>query len=197
MTDQRAGKGHPLLLTAGELVRISGRQRLDPNEAQDVVDFLRPLGAWGLHGHQHELQVLPDRQVRPESQILKHEPDPTLMRRDDAATGAGHVRAAQVDVAAVRHVETRNQAQQGRLTAAAGPEDDDRIAGTDFERHTVERVMRPEAFPDIRDDECRSAHRTSRSDATAPSTASGVKMTPACNRASAATWDEGVFAMMV
>ena len=60
MTNQRTSERDTLLLAPGELVRVAGREWLDPNEVQSLVNSLRPSSTYSLHGSQHELQVLPD-----------------------------------------------------------------------------------------------------------------------------------------
>src|SRR5215203_1160881 len=105
------------------------------------MDSGPPLFAGSLHRPQHEFQVLPDSEVRPQGKILKHKPNLALVRRHNAATRARYLRAVQPDLAPVRHLEARKQSQQCRLTAAAWPQDHNGVTDRDFERHTVERLM--------------------------------------------------------
>src|SRR5688500_15492132 len=102
-------------------------------ERQRLVDACRSLVCRHPRGFKHEVEVLVDRQVRPERQVLKDEADAALMRRDQTATRTGELTSAAPDFTTVGHVETGNQAQDRRLTAATRPQDDDDVAGRDIE----------------------------------------------------------------
>ena len=67
----------------------------------------------------------------------------------------------------------------------------------DLQGNAVERTMRSEELADVRQRDRRYGHLASRSEAYAPSAATGTKTTRDCSSASAATFDAGVFAMIV
>lgn len=95
-------KGNTLLFSAGELVRVACGELLDPNTRQCLTCSAASVAAGQIHRSEHEIEILPNRQVRPEGQVLEHEPEPSLVRGDDGATCVRHRRFIQRDVAGVR-----------------------------------------------------------------------------------------------
>ncbi len=74
--------------------------------------------------------------MREQRAFLHHITDATALRRHVQA-GCGDHLATDRDAAAIRPLEARDQAQQGRLAAARGAEDGDEAAGGDIEIHPL------------------------------------------------------------
>src|SRR2546426_473229 len=67
--------------------------------------------------------------MRPEREVLKHEPDSTLVCGDGVSCWCSHSSAIQPDLPAVRLFETCNEPEEGRLSRAAGSDDDHAFPG--------------------------------------------------------------------
>src|SRR5207249_4749642 len=65
--------------------------------------------------------------------------------------GAGHVLVVVVDRAAVRALETGDDAEERRLSRPRGSEQRQQISGRDLEAHVVQRDERAERLGDVRD----------------------------------------------
>ena len=148
---ERPGKAHALPLAAGELRRVAVRERLELDELEQLADALPHLVLRPLADLQAERDVVPDRHVLEGRVVLEDEPDPAVLRRDtrDVLLGEKHL-------AAVRLLESGDDAQQGRFAASARTEQRDQRPGLDLERDVVEGGEVAEALGDVTD---RDAHR--------------------------------------
>jgi len=108
--NQRSRQRHPLLLAARELMRISGRESIDSNQRESIVDSSTPFDSWALQGIEHKLKISSDRQVGPQRKVLEDESDLTAVRREEAPPGARSLDIPQPDLATVGHVEAGDQA---------------------------------------------------------------------------------------
>jgi hypothetical protein len=119
--------------TFGELV--------DAHQVQGLPRFRGSLGARNAGRLENEMQVSFDTQMWPERKILKYEPDTAPVWRYHTAAASRNATAVQPDLTFVRHLETGNEPQEGRLTAPARSEDHDDLPGRNLQRHTGERLM--------------------------------------------------------
>ena len=76
--DHGAGDGHPLLLTARELLREVVFAVLDGHARHDVVDTLFALGGGNVHVAQRQFDVLKHVEFVDEVEALEHEADVAL-----------------------------------------------------------------------------------------------------------------------
>ncbi len=133
---QRAGNRDALLLAAGELVRVALRVAAQVDQRQHLghargAALARP--ALQAEGH-----VLRDAHVRKQRIVLEHHADAALLGADPAT--AGDDLAGDLDLALVGAVEPGDQAQRGRLAAAAGADDQQDLAGRDLEVELAQRL---------------------------------------------------------
>src|SRR5205807_1312017 len=130
--DERARKGHPLLLAARELARLPALHPLQLDEPQDLEHAAaerlppRPLPP------QAERDVLEDREVREEGVRLEDGVHVAAVRRLTR-----HVALAEVDRPVARLLEAADHAQRRRLAAARGAEKGEEAALLDLEREVV------------------------------------------------------------
>jgi hypothetical protein len=117
---ERPGERHPLLLAAREHVGIA----LGMTAHVDLGEqLLGPLPARrGAQGPQAEGDVVEDAQVREQRKVLKHQAHPALLRRQ-AVARPGEQLAADRDLSALERLEPGDQAQDGGLAAARGPDE--------------------------------------------------------------------------
>jgi hypothetical protein len=116
---QRARQRHPLLLSAGELVREAAQ---DFGKAGQLGQLAHPGGTLrGRHRMQPERDVAFHGQVREQCVVLEHHADMAALRRQHRP-GPGNQNAVEPDAAGAYRLETGNAAQDRRLAAAAGPE---------------------------------------------------------------------------
>src|SRR5688572_24557648 len=135
--------------------------------------------------------------MRPKREILEYEANGSFVRWDHAAAGCRNLTATQPDLPAVRHVETRNQPQERRLTATARPENDDDFAGRNIERDAGERLVCTESSCHVFDRNEGFGHRASAREPARARTPRGANITSACSSARLAMFDGGVFAIIV
>ena len=116
------GERHPLLLPAGELVRIAALKVLQPDGAQRRAHpALQILGI--PFCPQAEGRVFKHRHVGPEGEVLKDEAQPPLFRRQvDPPRGGKDADVVQPELAAVRRLQPGDHPQQRGLAAAGRPQ---------------------------------------------------------------------------
>src|SRR2546426_12783610 len=100
--------------------------------------------------------------MRPEREVLKHEPDSTLVCGDGVSCWCSHASAIQPDLPAVRLFETCNEPEEGRLSRAAGSDDDHAFPGADVERDVMDATAAAIQLRDRRHTEKRQAHQVFR-----------------------------------
>jgi len=110
---QRAGQRDALLLAAGEFVRIAIGQAVEADQRQRLKHARRARAA--VQAVQAESDVVGDRKVGEQRQVLEHEAQAALLRRQRQ-----RIAAAQPKLAGIGGVEAGDGAQQGGLAAAAG-----------------------------------------------------------------------------
>src|SRR6185437_8278815 len=113
---ERPADRDPLLLTAGELLRVASEQfaQSQPLHELGVPDGIMLAGDARLEG-----EVVLDREARDQVELLEHEPEPVAAQR--RASGVGEVGdggAVEPDLAAIGGIEPRDQMQQRALSGA-------------------------------------------------------------------------------
>ena len=86
LTDDCACESDTLLFSAGELVRVARRVLLDSNERECPSCSPGSLGSRYMSGAENEFEILTNRQMWPQGEVLEHEAEPSLMRRYESAT---------------------------------------------------------------------------------------------------------------
>ena len=119
-------KRHPLLLTAGELLRIARLEAVELDEAQRLGDAARALRPADPPHAQAKGDVLGDGQMREQREVLEHHAEIAAIGRR-----LRHVAAADEDVALGGELEARDEAQGRRLAATRGAEQREEEAARD------------------------------------------------------------------
>ena len=117
LDDQRAGKRHALLLTAGELVGHAALHARQLDEVEDVHDALADLVLRHLAQLQAVGHVVEHVVVRQQGVGLEHHRGVALVGRE----GVDRL-VTKVDLALVGAFKARDHAQRGGLAAAGGAE---------------------------------------------------------------------------
>ena len=152
--DDGAGQGHALALTAGQARRPRLGLAAQADGLQHLGDTLPDLVLRKSLALQPVRDVALDAHVREERVRLEHQVDGSPLRREceqvDVALVAGHRDRALVGV-----LEPGEAAQQGRLAAAAGPEQGEELVLPDVEADVVDREGLAEALgqPSHRDED--------------------------------------------
>ena len=152
---QRARQRHALLLPAGQLRGVARAETFHADQREGVVDDPRQTGAVQAVAARPEGDVRRHRQMREQRVVLKD-------RVDRAAVGrrAGHVPAADPDLAARGLHEAGDDPQQRRLAAAARPQQRHELAFGDIDRDIRQRGNRAVALLQVADlDERFPRHR--------------------------------------
>ena len=146
---ERAGKRHPLLLAAGELVRIRVAAAGQADEREHRRDALARGGIRAAA--ETEADVAGNGQVREQRVVLEHHPDAAPLRRGQAARFRHHD-AVQRDPPAGQGFETGEAAQHRRLAAARRTEQAADAPGRQAKResaHDALRAVRMFEFEDV------------------------------------------------
>ncbi len=152
LPDEGAADGHALALTAGELLGQAVEQVIDLQGGGDLLDpdvhlrrrVLRPAVLVGLG--EREAEVPADGQVRAERVALEHHGDVALLGRH-----VGDVAAVEVDGAQGRLEQPGEHAEEDRLPAAGGPEEDAEVAVGDLQVDGVHGLRALEGTGEARD----------------------------------------------
>jgi hypothetical protein len=131
---QRAGKRRALAHAAGELVRVVVFERAEMTLGQQGLCLFTPLYGGNPSDLEPELGVLADRAPRQQQILLQHERD-LRARPGDALAG-------DADLSGARQVQPRAHVEQGRLAAAAWPDERDHFALVDRQVHVAHRLDR-------------------------------------------------------
>ena len=130
--DQGTGERHALLLADGKLRRpaVGLVEQLD--RVERLLHLARRLAPLHAGDGEAVADVLRDREVREERKVLKHHVDGSPIRRK-----VGHVAPVERDAARIGKLEPAHHAERRGLAAAGGPEDGEKLAFLDGERHIV------------------------------------------------------------
>ena len=144
-TDQGARERDALLLSPGQLVWIApGERRADLEHCQNFTDPARTVRLRQAGRLEDEIELFPHGQVRPQREILKHEPDAPVAWRHAIAPGAGYLLLFNPDLPIVRGVEASDETQQRRLSTAARPDQDYALARIEIQRDRVDSTAAAE-----------------------------------------------------
>ena len=141
---ERAGHADPLLLAAGELVRVAlGERRVEPDGRQQLPGARPGLGPAPPVEHRHGGDVVLDRAVREQAGLLDDVADaasqPGRVLRPDVV-------AVEQDAALGRVDEAVDHPQRRGLAAPAGPDENHRLAVGHVQVEIVDR-HRPVGVP--------------------------------------------------
>jgi hypothetical protein len=137
---ERPGQGDPLLLAAGELVRIAAAVPGQAHQLEELVDLAPAIRTPGkTEGH-----IAANAQVREERALLGHVADPPPF--------AGHEMTPRIvdevipdpDLPAVGPLEAGHNPQQRGLPTARGPENGRERTGRNGELHPAQDRLGPE-----------------------------------------------------
>ena len=150
LVHERPAESQALHLAAAQQRGRARLESLESDQAQHPLDLVADDAA--LHAAERERigDVLEDGHVRPDRVRLEdHAEVPEVRREEHPPRHRGHHAAAQRDLARVGALEPGDQAQRGRLAAAARSEQGEDFAPPDFERCAVHRGVRAEGFADV------------------------------------------------
>jgi hypothetical protein len=134
--DERAGDGRALLLAAGQLVRAVVQPVAEAYPFQGLGRAAAPLPDPDPGVEQAVGDGLADRYAGGEVELLEHEPDRAGPQRRQLPVGQfGHGVAVDAHAPAGRPVEGADQVEQRGLARPRAPDDGDRLAVPDDQRH--------------------------------------------------------------
>ena len=137
----RAADGDALALAARELARLAVEQVRDPEPLGRLPDArvdVVPRLARELEPERH---VVVGAHMRVERVGLEHHRDAALLRGEVV-----HHDVVDQDLAGIRVLEARDEAQQGRLPAARRADEDDELARPDRQVDAADHGRAPEGF---------------------------------------------------
>ena len=145
---QRTGDRDPLLLAAGELMRMLPRLLGEADAGEQFACALLRLGAGTMADPACcERQVVHHGQVREEVELLENHPDPLAYGRDICSL-AGDLLALEKDPTGIQRLEQVDATQECALPAPARADDRQHFAGRDLEVDPLEDVVVTEALVD-------------------------------------------------
>ncbi len=142
-SDDGAAHGDALALAAGEGAGEAVEQGGEAEHGGDLVDALVDDRGVGLAQLEAEGEVVADAEVGVERVALEHHGDVAV-----AGLEAGDLAIAEADLAAGDLLEAGEQAQEGRLAAAAGADQDREGAVGDGDVDALEHLRGAEALDD-------------------------------------------------
>src|SRR5918999_1077995 len=143
---QRPGDRDPLLLTAGELVRVLPLLLRQPDARQQLAGASLGLVALELADTPHrEGEVVDHPQVREEVELLEDDADALPYGRDVHAPGRDLL-ALEEDTALIERLQQVHAPEQRALAAPARADDDEHLAGVDAEVDPVQHEVVAEAL---------------------------------------------------
>src|SRR5580700_4947466 len=149
-----AGQRDPLLLAAGQLVRVAPGQRAELDQRQDLRDASPGGGLAHLADAQRKRYVLRDGHVRPDGVGLEYDPEVALLGRQVHAAVDERVVSAG-DEPLVWGLETGDAHQRGGLAAAGGSQQRDELLVLHGEADVVEDLGAGERLAQVVDADVR------------------------------------------
>ncbi|GAA5006095.1 hypothetical protein GCM10023317_40820 [Actinopolymorpha pittospori] len=148
---ERTGQRHPLLLAAGELVRVAvGVPRVQAHHLEQLIH--PPPGTTRAPG-QSEGDVVGHGQVWKEGAFLGHVPHAAQLRRCGLARPPDDP-VVELDRSTVGRGEARDQPEQRRLATAGRSEHRDETRGRHVQVDAAKDAGRAERLGDAADGEC-------------------------------------------
>ena len=130
----RSALDRPLTMTACTRTPAAASQPVQRHQGEGIRHALLDLTDRATAQFEPEGDVLCDRQVRKEGQVLENQPHIALVRRQ-----SGERPAIEDQPPAIGVFKSGDDAQQGGLAAAARAEEGDELAGGDVEADVVDR----------------------------------------------------------
>ena len=140
VVDERAGDRGALLLAAGEFAGIHAALVGEPDEIERARNLAHDV-ARGRAGHLHrERDVLPNRLVGEQFEILEHDAQLAAQRRNARTLQRIHADAVDRDLARRRLGFAIEKAKETRFSGSRMSDEKDEIALPDLQTHVVEGV---------------------------------------------------------
>lgn len=138
IVDERARDGHALLLAAGELVGVTVGLFLKADKFEHVGDALFDLARRRTHGAHGEAQVLVDRLLLDQAEVLEDDTDGAAQQRDLPLGNVRQAEAVDGDLAGRRHDLAGEQLDDRRLAAAARADEENELPVLDAKRNALQ-----------------------------------------------------------
>jgi len=142
--DEGAGEGDALLLAAGHLVDGSAAEAGELDHFEGFLDAFFDFGFGDFSFFEAEGDVLADGEVWPEGVALEDHGCLAFVGRH-----GGDVFLAEEDAAAGGGFEAGDAAEECGFSTAGRAEEEEQLAGGDFQRNAVERADGSEGFHNI------------------------------------------------
>src|SRR4030095_15257954 len=133
---ERAGKRHPLLLAARELIGIPAAQARHPDQIQQLIPSLDALSRCRLPDLQAKLDVLRHAHVPEDGIVLKNKTSAALLGRE-----ASDIPPVQQNAAAIRWREPGDEPEDSAFAAPAGPQENKTPTVADVERDKIHSYL--------------------------------------------------------
>ena len=137
--DEGARDRDPLLLAAGELVGHPVALAVEADHLEGLGDQGGDVAAGAADDLEGEGDVLADRLVGEQPEVLEDGADVAAQPRDLPAGEPVDLLAGDVDASRRRAVLAQHEAQERRLARAGGADEEDELALLDVDRDLVER----------------------------------------------------------
>ena len=136
--EQCAGKGDALFFAAGKLRHAARNQRRDFQNIRDVLETEKRVNCFA--GFAAVKQILPDRQMRKQRQVLRHVTDAArTSRRKNFLRSIGQHAVIELNKSRGRAAQAGDEIEQGRLARARRAENGG-DAAVDFKVHCQREV---------------------------------------------------------
>ncbi len=142
LAHQSARERDALLLAAAQFRRRLVAHGGQADDVEHAVDTLLPHGpGYSMH-LEGKPDIAADRHVRPDRIGLQHDSELALRRRQiDPCRHVEHRTAGDRDQPLIGRLEAGDRAQDRGFAAAARPEQGERLARSDLERHAIDRCQ--------------------------------------------------------
>lgn len=137
VVDERTRNGHALLFAAGELVGITVGLFLKSDELKHIGDALFDLARRRTDGAHGEAQVLVDRFLLDQAEVLEDDADGAAQQRDLPLGNVRQAEAVDGDLTRRRHDLAGEQLDDRRLAAAARADQKDELPILDAKRNAL------------------------------------------------------------
>src|SRR5438034_279778 len=137
--DERPRDGHPLLLTAGQLVGELGFLALQPDDAEHFLDLGLEVAQGALGNPQGEGDILEDREIGQQLEILEDHADLPAQERQVAPLQPAQILSLHRNRAGGDLLLPDQETNQGRLPRTARPDQEDEILLGNLEGHIPQR----------------------------------------------------------
>ena len=137
VVDERTRNGHALLFAAGELVGITVGLFLKSDELKHIGDALFDLARRRTDGAHGEAQVLVDRFLLDQAEVLEDDADGAAQQRDLPLGNVRQAEAVDGDLAGRRYDLAGEQLDNRRLAAAARADQKDELPILDAKRNAL------------------------------------------------------------